>query len=101
MVVGSKFTIEPRTGTPDRVLVNSNNVRFLETALKASGETFVVKKVNITLTGNIPRSNAQAEVRINGVSLGGQQNFDSARIARFNATPRSSSPKDLSRWRST
>lgn len=83
VVVGSKLTIDMLSGAPDRLLVNSVSVRFLEFELRAAGEPFAIKKINVTLTGTVARSSAQCTIKINGTAQGGSQNFDPGRVARF------------------
>ncbi len=86
IVVGSKFSIEPVSGAPDRMLVGAKNVRFQEFTVRSAGEPFNVKRFNVTLLGNIPRSSASAYVKINGSMISAAQNFDSSRVAHFTVT---------------
>lgn len=86
VVVGSKFSFEYASGSPDRMLVGSKNVRLLEFSVRAAGETFNVKKVNITLLGTLPRSAASCYIKINGTMIAGAANFDATRTARFSLT---------------
>jgi hypothetical protein len=83
VVVGSKLSLEFVQGTPDRLLANTNNVRLFDFDLRAAGEPFNIKRINITLTGTIPRSNAQCYIKVNGQMIAGAQSFDPSRVARF------------------
>jgi hypothetical protein len=86
IVVGSKLSLEPRSGVPDRLIAGSKNVRVFEFSVRAAGEPFSFKKFNVTLTGTIPRSSASAYVKINGSMIAAAQNFDSSRVARFSVS---------------
>ena len=86
VVVGSKFSVEYVSGSPDRMIVGSKNVRFLEFSARAAGESFTVQKINITLLGTIPRSSASCYITINGTMISGARNFDSSRTARFSVS---------------
>lgn len=86
IVVGSKFSMEPVSGAPDRMLVGSKNVRFMEFNVRSAGEPFQVKRFNVTLLGTIPRSSASAYVKINGSMISAAQNFDSSRVAHFSVS---------------
>lgn len=86
IVVGSKLSLEPVSGVPDRLIAGSKNVRVFEFTVRAAGEPFSLKKFNVTLTGTIPRSSASAYVKINGSMISAAQNFDSSRVARFSVS---------------
>jgi hypothetical protein len=84
LVIGSKLDLIYTSGIPDRILINSNNVRILDFRIRAAGESFFVKRVNVTLLGDIPRSNAVAYVKINGQYATSTASFNGARIAGLN-----------------